>query len=209
MPRATGARAKRKDASATGAGTAAPRRGPLSRNERDALLTVLRERFSKHPGRHKGIDWADVQARLLAKPAKLSSLAEMERTGGEPDVIRRDDETGAYVFVDCSAQSPSGRRSLCYDREARESRTVAPPASSALEMAPAMGIDLLTQDEYRGLQSLGEFDTTTSSWVRTPPEVRKRGGAMFGDRRYGVVWFYHNGAESYYAARGFRGALRV
>lgn len=189
------------------AGAVTPK--PVPREVRDELFGVLRARFETHMSRHRGIDWADVQARLEAKPAKVWSLAEMERTGGEPDVVGRDKTSGEYVFADCSAQSPAGRRSLCYDREAWESRKEARPASSAMEVAAAMGVEMLTPDRYRALQSLGEFDTTTSSWVVTPPEIRRLGGAMFGDRRYGVVWLYHNGAESYYAARGFRASVRV
>lgn len=159
--------------------------------------------------RHEGIAWADVRARLVDHPDALKSLREMEATGGEPDVIGQDSKTGRYTFCDCSAESPSGRRSLCYDREARESRKEHKPKSSAVEMAAAMGIDLLTQEQYRELQTLGEFDAKTSSWIRTPPEVRALGGALFCDRRYGKVFVYHNGAQSYYAARGFRGSRRV
>jgi hypothetical protein len=159
--------------------------------------------------RHKGLEWAQVRAKLEANPEKLGSLAEMERTGGEPDVVGHDRRTGEYVFYDCSAESPKGRRSLCYDREALEARKENKPKDSAMNVAEAMGVELLTEEEYRELQELGEFDTKTSSWVKTPPEIRKRGGALFCDRRYDHVFLYHNGADSYYAARGFRGSLRV
>jgi hypothetical protein len=182
----------------------------LSASERDELLRTLKARFEKNVKRHHGIDWADVIARLEKSPAKLWSLSEMERTGGEPDIIGQDEKTKEYLFVDCSAQSPSGRRSLCYDREAWDSRkTAKPEGGNAVDMAADMGIALLTETQYRELQQLGKFDTTTSSWIETPSEVRKLGGAIFGDRRYERVFFYHNGAESYYAARGFRGALKV
>ena len=181
----------------------------LSPEQREELLRALKARFEKNMDRHKGLDWAKVQARLEANSEKLWSLNEMERTGGEPDVIGHDHSTGQYIFCDCSAESPKGRRSLCYDREALESRKEHKPASSAIEVAAGIGIDLLTEEQYRALQTLGEFDTKTSSWVKTPPEVRTRGGALFCDRRYGHVFVYHNGAESYYAARGFRGSLRV
>ncbi len=159
--------------------------------------------------RHKGLDWATVQARLEAKPEKLGSLHDMERTGGEPDVIGYDEKTGEYIFYDCSAESPKGRRSVCYDREALESRKEHKPENNAMDMAAAMGIELLTEEQYRELQQLGDFDTKTSSWVKTPAAIRKLGGALFCDRRYDRVFIYHNGAESYYAARGFRGSLRV
>jgi hypothetical protein len=182
----------------------------LSTSERDELLKTLKSRFEKNKKRHHGIDWADVEARLEKSPAKLWSLNEMERTGGEPDVIGQDEKTKEFIFVDCSVQSPSGRRSLCYDREAWDSRkTAKPEGGNAVDMAADMGIALLTETQYRELQQLGKFDTTTSSWIETPSEVRKLGGAIFGDRRYERVFFYHNGAESYYAARGFRGALKV
>jgi hypothetical protein len=182
----------------------------LSTSERDELLKTLKARFEKNKKRHHGIDWTDVQARLEKSPAKLWSLSEMERTGGEPDVIGQDEKTKEFIFVDCSVQSPSGRRSLCYDREAWDSRkTAKPEGGNAVDMAADMGIALLTETQYRELQQLGKFDTTTSSWIETPSEVRKLGGAIFGDRRYERVFFYHNGAESYYAARGFRGALKV
>lgn len=170
---------------------------------------VLKTRFEKNKDRHPGIDWSKVQALLEANTGKLWSLNEMERTGGEPDVVGRDDESGEYIFYDCSAESPAGRRSICYDREALESRKEHKPADSAVGMAAAMGIDLLTEEEYRGLQKLGKFDTKTSSWVKTPAGIRKLGGALFCDRRYDHVFTYHNGAESYYAARAFRGSLRV
>ena len=181
----------------------------LSTEQRIELLDTLKERFEENIARHKGIKWADVAARLEAAPAKLWSLAEMERTGGEPDVVRSDKKTGEYIFVDCSAETPKGRRSLCYDRDAWESRKQHKPESDAISVAAAMGIDLLTEDEYYGLQQLGEFDLKTSSWLATPADVREHGGALFGDRRFGRVFTYHNGAESYYAARGFRGSLRV
>ncbi len=177
--------------------------------DRDELLKELKTRFDKNMSRHKGLDWADVQAKLDADPKKLWSLSEMERTGGEPDVVGFDKASGEYIFCDCSAESPKGRRSLCYDRRAWESRKEHKPENDAVGLAAAMGIELLTEDEYRGLQELGEFDLKTSSWVRTPPEVRDLGGAIFCDKRFGRVFTYHNGAESYYAARGFRGSLRV
>ena len=181
----------------------------LSAEEREGLLAVLKTRFEKHASRHKGLKWVDVQARLENKPDKLRSLQEMEDTGGEPDVIAHDKKTGEYVFCDCSAESPKGRRSVCYDRQALDSRKEHKPAHSALGMAAEMGIELLTETDYGQLQQLGEFDTKTSSWIATPADVRKLGGALFGDRRYGRVFTYHNGAESYYAARGFRGLLKV
>lgn len=177
--------------------------------DREGLLRVLEARFEQHAHRHRGIVWADVRARLDADPAALRALQAMESTGGEPDVIGEHATGGPYAFFDCAPQSPVGRRSVCYDGEARESRKEARPGSSAGEMAAAMGIDLLTEAEYRELQRHGEFDTKTSSWIRTPPDVRKLGGALFCDRRYGKVFVYHNGAQSYYAARGFRGSLRV
>jgi hypothetical protein len=181
----------------------------LLQDQRENLLRVLGARFDQHPERHEGLRWADVLTRLEGSPEKLWSLHEMERSGGEPDVVGRDDATGEVIYVDCAAQSPKGRRSVCYDQEALESRKEHKPADSAVGMAAAMGIELLTETEYRELQVLGEFDTKTSSWVRTPPDIRERGGAVFCDRRYGHVFLYHNGAESYYAARGFRGSLRV
>jgi hypothetical protein len=176
---------------------------------RDELLGILKDRFEKNTVRHPGLRWEAVQAKLEANVEKLWSLDEMETSGGEPDVVGHDPKTGEYVFYDCSAQSPKGRRSLCYDREALESRKEHKPKDSATDMATAMGIELLTEDQYRQLQQLGDFDTTTSSWVKTPSDVRRLGGALFCDRRYNRVFVYHNGAESYYAARGFRGALRV
>jgi hypothetical protein len=181
----------------------------LSSEQRTELLAVLKSRFEKHMNRHEGIGWEEVTARLEKDAGKLWSLHEMERTGGEPDVVGRDEATGELIIVDCSAQSPSGRRSVCFDREALEARKKNKPAESAMNMAAAMGIELLTEEEYRTLQGLGEFDTTTSSWVTTPARIRELGGALFCDRRYDTVFVYHNGAESYYAARGFRGVLRV
>lgn len=181
----------------------------MKAQEREELLQTLKQRFEKNMKRHEGVAWTDVQARLQDNAKALESLREMEATGGGPDVIGLDTQTRHYTFCDCSAQSPAGRRSVCYDREALESRKEHKPQSSALEMAASMGVDLLTEDEYRHLQKLGEFDTKTSSWVRTPPEIRALGGALFCDMRYGKVFVYHNGAESYYAARGFRGMLRV
>jgi Protein of unknown function (DUF4256) len=181
----------------------------MKKQEQDALLKALEARSAKNMHRHRGIAWADVRARLEGSSAALRSLHEMESTGGEPDVIGRDEESGAYTFCDCSAESPAGRRSACYDREARESRKENSPEKSAVEMATAMGIELLTEEQYRGLQTLGDFDTKTSSWIGAPAGVRKLGGALFCDRRYGMVFVYHNGAQSYYAARGFRGAVRV
>lgn len=181
----------------------------LSSEEREELLGILKTRFEKNMVRHKGIDWPKVQARLDASPEKLWSLNEMEESGGEPDVVGHDKKTGEYIFCDCSAESPKGRRSICYDGEALESRKEHKPKDSAAEMAAAMGIELLTEEQYRELQKFGEFDTKTSSWVQTPAAIRKLGGALFCDRRYDHVFLYHNGAESYYAARAFRGALRV
>lgn len=181
----------------------------LSVKERDRLLETLKARFEDNLSRHKGLKWADVQARLEGKPASLWSLNEMERTGGEPDVVGHDKKTGEFVFYDCSAESPKGRRSLCYDREALESRKEHKPKNSAVDVASAMGIELLTESQYRELQEFGEFDLKTSSWVKTPRKIRELGGALFCDRRYDHVFVYHNGAQSYYAARGFRGSLRV
>lgn len=175
----------------------------------EELLAALQARFEKNMRRHKGLEWAKVQARLERDDKRLQSLLEMEKTGGEPDVVAYDKKAGEYVFYDCSAESPKGRRSLCYDRAALESRKQHKPANNAVDVAAAMGIELLTEEQYRELQKLGEFDTKTSSWVRTPAEIRKLGGALFCDRRYDTVFVYHNGAESYYAARGFRGSLRV
>ncbi|MFD2611357.1 DUF4256 domain-containing protein [Paenibacillus gansuensis] len=181
----------------------------LAAEQREELLKTLKTRFEKNRDRHQGIEWAEVQARLDADAEKLWSLHEMERTGGEPDVVGHDRESGEYMFMDCSAESPKGRRSLCYDREALESRKEHKPQSSAVDTAAAMGIELLTEEQYRELQQLGKFDLKTSSWVQTPANIRKLGGAIFCDRRYETVFMYHNGAESYYAARGFRGSLRV
>ena len=175
----------------------------------EKLLKTLEARFERHMHRHKGVKWRDVQARLAANPDALRSLNEMELTGGEPDVVSEGAESGHFTFYDCSAESPAGRRSLCYDREALESRNEHKPKGSGLETASAMGIDLLTEDEYRALQALGDFDAKTSSWIKTPPDIRSLGGALFCDRRYGKVFVYHNGAQSYYAARGFRGSLRI
>ena len=184
-------------------------RKEMNAKQRDELLSTLKARFEKHMSRHKGLEWGKVQAKLEGNAEKLRSLSEMERTGGEPDVVGHDKKTGEYIFYDCSAESPKGRRSVCYDRQALESRKENKPANSALDMADAMGIELLTEEQYRELQELGEFDAKTSSWVKTPAEIRKLGGALFCDRRYDTVFLYHNGAESYYAARGFRGSLRV
>lgn len=185
-----------------------PRSTP-SASEQDELLATLEARFGKHPERHPGISWDEVRARLEANPGKLRAVAGMERTGGEPDVVGQDGTTGAFLFMDCSKQSPAGRRSLCFDAAAWESRKQNKPRDSAMQVAEELGVELLTEAEYRALQELGEFDTTTSSWVQTPDRIRKRGGALFCDRRYDTVFLYHNGAESYYAARGFRGVVRV
>jgi hypothetical protein len=184
-------------------------RKSLSPTQREELLRALEARFNKHGSRHKGLEWTKVRARLETNAEKLRSLHEMERTGGEPDVVGHDKTTGEYIFFDCSAESPAGRRSVCYDREGLESRKEHKPDDNAVDMAAALGIELLTEEEYRDLQELGEFDTKTSSWVKTPSDIRKLGGALFCDRRYGHVFTYHNGAQSYYAARGFRGSLRV
>jgi hypothetical protein len=181
----------------------------LQAKQREDLLGVLKARFEKNMPRHKGFEWAKVQAKLEANPERLWSLNEMETTGGEPDVIGFDKKTGEFVFCDCSEESPKDRRSLCYDRVALDARKENKPKDSALDMAAALGIEILTEEQYRELQSLGKFDTKTSSWLKTPPEIRKLGGAIFGDRRYDHVFVYHNGADSYYAARGFRGLLRV
>jgi hypothetical protein len=184
----------------------------LSPEQREELLRTLKARFEKNMNRHKDLEWAEVQSRLCGMEAhteKLRALHEMERTGGEPDVVGHDKKTGEYIFYDCSAESPKGRRSVCYDREALESRKEHKPENSAIDMAAAMGIELLTEEQYRELQQLENFDTKTSSWVKTPSDIRKLGGALFCDRRYDTVFVYHNGAESYYAARGFRGSLRV
>ena len=181
----------------------------LSSEQHKELLSTLKTRFEKNMKRHKGLEWAKVQAKLVANKEKLWSLNEMEKTGGEPDVVDHDKKTGEYIFYDCSAESPKGRRSICYDHEALESRKEHKPENSAVEMAADMGIELLTEEEYRELQQLGNFDTKTSSWIITTPDIRELGGALFCDRRYDHVFVYHNGAESYYAARAFRGSLRV
>ncbi len=181
----------------------------LSAEQREELLRTLKTRFEKNMNCHKDLEWTKVQAKLEANAEKLWSLSEMERTGGEPDVVGHDKKTGEYIFYDCSAESPKGRRSICYDREALESRKEHKPENNALDMTAAMGIELLTEEQYRELQRLGDFDAKTSSWVKTPSDIRKLGGALFCDRRYDTVFTYHNGAESYYAARGFRGSLRV
>jgi hypothetical protein len=181
----------------------------LSPQQREELLGVFKTRFEKNMNRHKGLRWADVESKLAAHPGKLWSLSEMERTGGEPDVVGQDKKTGEYIFFDCSAESPKGRVSVCYDREGLESRKEHQPKNNAIDMAAAMGIELLTAEEYRELQKLGNFDMKTSSWVKAPADIRKLGGALFGDRRFGHVFIYHNGAQSYYGARAFRGALRV
>lgn len=181
----------------------------LSATQTGELLNILKARFEKNKNRHKGIDWAKVEAKLEAGPAKLWSLNEMEMTGGEPDVVGQDKKTGGYIFYDCSAETPKGRRSICYDHEALEKRKEHKPENSAVEMAKDMGIELLNEEEYRALQALGNFDTKTSSWIQTPAPIRKLGGALFMDRRYDTVFLYHNGADSYYAARSFRGSLKV
>ncbi|WP_289138415.1 DUF4256 domain-containing protein [uncultured Brevibacillus sp.] len=181
----------------------------LLTEQREGLLQTLKSRFEKNMNRHQGLEWASIQAKLEAHTEKLWSLHEMEKTGGEPDVVDYDNKTGEYIFYDCSAESPKGRRSVCYDREALESRKEHKPQNNAIEMAAAMGIELLTEEQYRELQKLGNFDLKSSSWVKTPDSIRKLGGAIFCDRRYDTVFMYHNGAESYYAARGFRGLLRV
>ncbi|HXE43452.1 MAG TPA: DUF4256 domain-containing protein [Candidatus Baltobacteraceae bacterium] len=181
----------------------------LSPEQREKLFRTLRERFEKNVSRHKGLEWAKVQAKLEGNAEKVWSLQEMERTGGEPDVIGHDKKTGEYIFCDCSEQTPEGRRNLCYDREALEARKKFKPKNSAMDMAAAMGVEILTEEEYRELQKMGEFDTKTSSWVKTPADIRKLGGALFCDRRYGRVFVYHNGAESYFGGRGFRGLVRV
>src|SRR6201982_3499051 len=181
----------------------------LSPEQRKELLKGVKARFDKNMSRHKGLEWAKIQAKLEANTEKLWSLDEMERTGGEPDVVGHDKKTGEYIFYDCSAESPRGRRSICYDREALESRKEHKPEDNALDMAAAMAIELLTEEQYRELQKLGKFDTKTSSWLKTPADIRRLGGALFADFRYDHVFLYHNGAESYYAARGFRGSLKV
>lgn len=181
----------------------------LSAEDGADLIATLKARFEKHPERHKGIQWSDVETRLDKDPAKLWSLAEMERTAGEPDVVGHDKKTGEYLFYDCSPESPKGRVSVCYDREGWESRKEHRPANNAVDMATAMGIEILTEEEYQQLQTLGKFDQKTSTWVKTPADLRKLGGALFGDRRFGRVFIYHNGAQSYYSARGFRGVVKV
>lgn len=181
----------------------------LSPTQREELLKTLKARFEKNKNRHKGVEWAKVEAKLEANAEKLWSLHEMERTGGEPDVVGHDKKTGEYLFFDCSPETPKDRRNVCYDREALDSRKEHKPKNSALDLAEAMGIDILTEEQYRELQQLGEFDAKTSSWLKTPPEMRKLGGALFGDLRFGRVFAYHNGAQSYYSARAFRGSLKV
>jgi hypothetical protein len=181
----------------------------MKANQREELLKTLKARFEKNMSRHKGLEWAAVQAKLEASAEKLGALHEMERTGGEPDVVGDDKKTGEYIFYDCSAESPGGRRNVCYDREGLESRKEHRPENSAIDMAAAMGIEILTEEQYRELQKLGRFDAKTSSWLKTPAEIRKLGGAIFADLRYGTVFVYHNGAQSYYGARAFRGSLRV
>lgn len=181
----------------------------LAKEQYAELLSILKARFNENTDRHQGLEWDTIQARLASKPEKLWSLYEMERTGGEPDVVGRDEETGEYIFYDCSAESPEGRRSLCYDGEALAARKANKPKSSVIDVAVAMGIEVLTEEQYRALQKFGSFDTKTSSWIKTPADIRELGGAIFADYRYGKVFVYHNGAESYYASRGFRGSLRV
>jgi hypothetical protein len=181
----------------------------LQAKQREALLAALKTRFEKNMFRHKGLAWAHVQARLAANPEKMWSLHEMERTGGEPDVVEYDKKAGEFIYYDCSAESPLGRRNVCYDREALESRKKFKPKDTAMDMAASMGIEILTEDQYREMQALGHYDTKTSSWLKTPAAIRKLGGAIFGDRRYNQVFVYHNGADSYYGVRGFRGSLRV
>jgi len=181
----------------------------LSAVQQKELIEILKTRFEKNSNRHKGLEWSKVEARLKAKPEKLWSLDEMEHTGGEPDVVGLDKKTGEYIFFDCSAESPKDRRSYCYDREALNARKEHKPANSVIDVAAEMGIELLTEEQYKELQTLGKFDSKTSSWVKTPPEIRKHGGAIFCDFRYNHVFTYHNGADSYYAARGFRGSLKV
>jgi len=194
---------------ASKAGNVQSNKKGLSPAQREELLRALKARFKKNMNRHKGLEWAQIQAKLEAHVEKLWSLHEMERTGGEPDIVGHDKKTGEYIFYDCSAESPKGRRSICYDREALEARKEHKPKDNAVDMATAMGIELLTEEQYRELQKFEEFDTKTSSWVKTPSAIRKLGGAIFCDRRYDTVFVYHNGAESYYGGRGFRGSLRV
>ncbi len=184
-------------------------RKELTAKQKDELLLTLKKRFEKNMKRHKGLVWDKVHSRLAKQPDKLWSLNEMEKTGGEPDVVAFDKKSGEYVFFDCSEESPKGRRSICYDREGLESRKEHRPKNNAIDMAASMGVELLNEDQYRALQKLGDFDTKTSSWLQTPPTIRKLGGAIFGDYRYGQVFIYHNGAQSYYGARAFRGAMRV
>ena len=186
-----------------------PKAKEMKVEQHEELLKTLKTRFEKNMNRHKGIEWSKVQAKLDANPKKLWSLNEMERTGGEPDVVGHDKKSGEYIFYDCSAESPKARRSVCYDREALEARKEHKPKDTAIDMAAAMGVELLTEEQYRELQQLGEFDAKTSSWIQTPADIRKLGGALFCDRRYNTVFVYHNGAESYYGARAFRGSLRV
>ena len=193
----------------TKAKTEMPKAKAMKTKEGEKLLAALQARFEANMKRHNGLEWADVEAKLKANTDKLSSLNEMERTGGEPDVVGYDKQTGKYTFYDCSAESPTGRRNACYDREARESRKKFKPHDTAMDMAAAMGIEMLTEEQYRALQKLGNYDTKTSSWLKTPPDIRKLGGAIFADRRYDHVFVYHNGASSYYGARGFRGSLTV
>lgn len=181
----------------------------LSSDQHKEILNTLQSRFEKNESRHKGLEWTKIQAKLEENPEKLRSLSEMERTGGEPDVVGYDSKTGVYIFYDCSTESPIGRRSLCYDKEALDSRKEHKPVNSAMGLASSMGIEILSEEQYRELQQLGKFDTKTSSWVKTPEDIRKRSGAIFADYRYGTIFIYHNGAESYYAGRGFRGLLRV
>lgn len=190
-------------------GKSSQKKKQLSTNQQQELLAILEARFEKNMARHKAIKWDKVIARLESHPEKLSVLDAMEQSGGEPDVVGEDKKTGEYIFYDCSAESPKGRRSVCYDRDGLESRKEHKPANNAIDMAADMGIELLTEEQYRALQKLGEFDTRTSSWLQTPPEIRKLGGAIFGDCRYDTVFIYHNGAQSYYASRGFRGSLKV
>lgn len=181
----------------------------LSAEQREALLSVLKTRFEKNKNRHEGLDWMKIQAKLESNPTKMWSLNEMERTGGEPDIVGHDKKTDEYIFYDCSAETPKDRRSICYDREALDARKLHKPANSAMDVATEMGVELLTEEQYRKLQQLGKFDLKTSSWIKTPAEIRKLGGALFCDRRYDQVFVYHNGADSYYAARAFRGSLKV